>query len=58
MVVSVAQFGALCACCYFGIPVSTMVRELHLFSIMIVDSMPSANFGASLVQFDVWWGNL
>ena len=58
MVFLEAQFGLVCACGRFGIPVSIMVRNLHLSSIVIVDSMPSANFGASLVQFDVWWGNL
>ena len=57
MVVLVAQFGALCACCYFGIPVSIMVRDLHLSSIVNVVSMSVANLSCTLVQFDVWWGN-
>ena len=57
MVVLVAVFGASCACCYFGISVTTMVRDLHLSSIVIVVSMPSANVGASLVQFVLWDGD-
>ena len=57
MVVLVAQFGAVCACVYFGISVSTMVRDLHLSSIVIVVPMAVANVGASLVQFVVCNGD-
>ena len=57
VVVLEAVFGAPCVCCYFGISVSTMVRHLHLSSIVIVVSMSSVNFGTSLFQFVVW-GNL
>ena len=52
-----AQFGAVCACVYFGISVSTMVRDLHLSSIVIVVPMAVAKVGASLVQFVVWDGD-
>ena len=48
-----AVFGASCACVYFGISVSTLVRDLHLSSIVIVVPMAVANVGASLVQFVV-----
>ena len=54
MVILVAVFGIVCACCYFGISVSTMVRYLHLSSVVIVVSMAVANVGASLIQFVVW----
>ena len=57
MVFLVAMFGLVWACGYFGISVSTMVRDLHLSSIVIVVSMSSVNFGTSLFQFVVW-GNL
>ena len=58
MVFLVAMFGLVWACGYFGISVSTMVRDLHLSSIVVVGSMAVVNFGTSLVQFIVWWGNL
>ena len=58
MVILVAVFGTVCACCYFGISVSTMVRDLHLSSIVIVVPMAVANVGASLVQFVVCEGKL
>ena len=53
----VAQLGALCACGCFGIPVRTMVRDLHLSSIVIVVSMAVVNFGVSLVQVDELYGD-
>ena len=57
MVFLVAMFGLVWACGYFGISVSTMVRDLHLSSIVVVGSMAVVNFGASLVQVDELYGD-